>query len=129
VTYIPVFIAVRAGQHPGDVPGRRFPAPRRPAVAGLITGRVGAVVLVDVPERGAPVRRRGGGPGGGCPPPDDPAVPRGGVVVRGRRVVDGSSTAAAGHERQQPHQLPAHAPGLYLACPPPRGRPGLSLAR
>jgi hypothetical protein len=42
-------------------------------------------------------------------------------VFGGRRVVDGSSTAATGHERQEPHQLPAHAP-LYLGPP---GRPPL----
>jgi len=126
---VPVFIAARAGQHPSDVPGRRLPDPRRPgggARGGL--GRVGAVLLVDVPERGAPLRGGGGtdgGPVGGSNPP--PAPPRGGGgvsgsggVVRGRRVVDGSSTAAKGHERQEPHQLPAHAP-LYV----PPGRPAL----
>ena len=125
---VPVFIAARAGQHPSDVPGRRLPDPRRPgggARGGL--GRVGAVLLVDVPERGAPLRGGGGtdgGPVGGSNPP--PAPPRGGGgvsgssgVVRGRRVVDGSSTAAKGHERQEPHQLPAHAP-LYVP-----GRPAL----
>jgi hypothetical protein len=48
-------------------------------------------------------------------------------VVRGRRVVDGSSTAAEGHERQEPHQLPAHALCLYLG-PRPALRSPLSLA-
>jgi hypothetical protein len=119
---------VGAGEHPaGDVPGRGAGAPHPPA-AGRLGRSLGAVLLLaDVPERRPPLtaasrrrsqsRRR---------PPPDRRVSSGVVSSSGRRVVDGSSTAAAGHERQEPHQLPAHAPPLYRS--PPRRPPPYSMS-
>jgi hypothetical protein len=116
---------VRAGQRPGEVPGRRLP--------DLDGVGAAAVLLADVAERGAPLLRRtrsspqqlGGSVG---PPPPAPPRGGGGSVVHGRRrVVDGSSTAAEGDERQEPHQLPAHEP-LGLGPRPAALRSPISLA-
>jgi hypothetical protein len=115
---VPVVLAAgRARQHPGAGPGRDdAPAARR----GL-AGGVHRDALIDVPERRPPLRRAAQRPGPPPPPPRRGAsVPAGGrssrllKLIGGRRVVDGSGTAATGHERQEPHQLPAHPP-LYLA--------------